>query len=68
MSKESRMKMSELVKISGVPRTAIHFYLREGLLDPPDKTGATMAYYNETHLRRLEATLCANMTGTLPLC
>jgi len=55
MSKESRMKMSELVKISGVPRTAIHFYLREGLLDPPDKTGATMAYYNETHLRRLEA-------------
>ena len=47
------MRMSELVKRSGVPRTTIHFYLRQGLLHAPTKTGRTMAYYDESHLTRL---------------
>lgn len=48
------MRINELVRQSGVPRTTIHFYLREGLLHPPIKTGRTMAYYNNSHLRRLQ--------------
>lgn len=47
------MRIKELVEKSGVSRTTIHFYLREGLLHPPRKTGRTMAYYDDSHLQRL---------------
>lgn len=47
------MRIKELVEKSGVPRTTIHFYLRQGLLHPPRKTGRTMAYYDASHLQRL---------------
>ena len=48
------MKISDLVERSGTPRSTIQYYLREGLLHPPDKTGRTMAYYDEIHLRLLK--------------
>ncbi|MDA8404359.1 MAG: MerR family transcriptional regulator [Desulfobacteraceae bacterium] len=48
------MRIKELEEKSGVPRTTIHFYLRHGLLHSPQKTGRTMAYYDETHLQRLK--------------
>ncbi|MBC2716345.1 MAG: MerR family transcriptional regulator [Desulfobacteraceae bacterium] len=48
------MRIKELVEKSGVPRTTIHFYLRQGLLHPPHKTGRTMAYYDESHLKQLK--------------
>ncbi len=48
------MKIGELEKASGLPRSSIHYYVREGLLSPPFKTGKTMAYYDEDHLKRLK--------------
>jgi len=48
------MRIKELVQKSGVPRTTIHFYLRQGLLHPPHKTGRTMAYYDNSHLEQLK--------------
>ena len=48
------MRIKELENKSGIPCTTIHFYLRHGLLHPPQKTGRTMAYYDETHLQRLK--------------
>ena len=48
-----RMRMAELVRESNVPRETIHFYLREGLLPPPEKAGRTLAYYDDAHLERL---------------
>jgi AcrR family transcriptional regulator len=55
MNQESQwLRISDLERRSGVPRRTIHFYLRGGLLHPPMKTGQTMAYYDEAHLRRLE--------------
>ena len=48
------MKIRELVEKSGLPRSTIQYYLREGLLHPPLKTGKTMAYYDESHLQRLK--------------
>jgi AcrR family transcriptional regulator len=45
--------MSELERVSGVPRTTIHFYLREKLLCPGLKTSATRALYSQRHLDRL---------------
>ena len=53
-SKDSKwIRISELEKRSGISRRTIHFYLQEGLLPPPFKTGRTMAYYDDTHLDRL---------------
>ena len=53
MSAHAYMRIKELSQKSGVPRSTIHYYLREGLLHPPTKTGRTMAYYDETHLKKL---------------
>jgi AcrR family transcriptional regulator len=47
------MRIKELSQKGGVPKSTIHYYLREGLLHPPTKTGRTMAYYDETHLKKL---------------
>lgn len=47
------MRIGELSARTGVPRTAIHYYLRKGLLHPPEKTGKTMGYYDESHVDRL---------------
>jgi AcrR family transcriptional regulator len=48
------MRINELVKEAGVPRTTVHYYLRIGLLHPPRKTGRTMAYYDDSHVQRLK--------------
>jgi len=49
------MRISELERESGVPRSRIHYYLREGILHPPHKAGKTSALYDESHLERLES-------------
>jgi AcrR family transcriptional regulator len=49
------LTMSELERASGVPRTTIHFYLREKLLCAGLKTSATRALYSQRHLDRLSA-------------
>lgn len=54
MVMKSKMKISELEEISGVPRSTIHYYIREGLVHRPDKTGRTMGYYDESHINRLK--------------
>ncbi|MFH0823353.1 MAG: TetR family transcriptional regulator [Pseudomonadota bacterium] len=54
MSDVTLMRIKDLEEKSGVPRTTIHFYLRQGLLHPPSKTGRTMAYYDESHVKRLQ--------------
>jgi len=55
MDKKNRIKIGELEKLSGMPRSTIHYYIREGILHPPHKTSRTMAYYDESHLNRLQA-------------
>lgn len=47
------MRMSELLKRSGMPLATVKYYLREGLLAPGETVGATMADYGEEHVRRL---------------
>jgi AcrR family transcriptional regulator/predicted DNA-binding transcriptional regulator AlpA len=48
------MRISDLEKATGVGRSAIHHYARNGLLTPPRKTGATMAYYDKRHIREIQ--------------
>jgi len=54
MKNTSFMKISELSELTGVPTSTIRYYLREGLLHPPVKTGKTMAYYDDGHVKQLE--------------
>lgn len=61
------MRIKELVEKSGVPRTTIHFYLRQGLLHPPAKTGRTMAYYDDSHLRQLKKIENLKGGGRVPI-
>ncbi|MEW5736739.1 MAG: MerR family transcriptional regulator [Thermodesulfobacteriota bacterium] len=44
------MKISDLAEEAGLSRHTVHYYLKEGLLPPPVKTGKTMALYSQTHL------------------
>jgi len=46
------MTITELEKASGVPRRTVHFYIRQGVLPPPDGAGGA-ARYGEEHLLRL---------------
>lgn len=61
------MKIKELVEKSGLPRSTIQYYLREGLLHPPVKTGKTMAYYDESHLHRLKQIKKLKKDARVPL-
>ncbi len=59
-------RIAELERLSDCPRRTIHFYLKEGLLHTPTKTGKTMAYYDETHLNKLTHIKKAKQQG-MPL-
>jgi AcrR family transcriptional regulator len=48
------LTISRVVERTGVPRTSIHFYLREGLLPRPQRTGANRAFYTNDHVRLLQ--------------
>jgi DNA-binding transcriptional MerR regulator len=45
--------MRDLVRESGLPRETIHFYMQQGLLPRPLKTGRNTALYTAEHLERL---------------
>ena len=48
------MKISELVKRTHVPKETIHFYIREGLLRKPRKSGVNSAEYNERYVDQIQ--------------
>lgn len=47
------MRISELAQRSGVPLATVKYYLRERLLHEGERTSATQARYDESHLARL---------------
>lgn len=47
------MRVSQLCEVSGVPLPSIKYYLREGLLPAGERTSATQAIYDESHVERL---------------
>ncbi len=47
------MKMKQLAEASGLPVSTIKFYLSKGLLPPPRKEKANVAYYDRAFLDRL---------------
>ncbi|HEU4807335.1 MAG TPA: MerR family transcriptional regulator [Homoserinimonas sp.] len=61
------MRISELVRRSGVPLATVKYYIREGLLMPGETTSATQAHYGEEHLRRLNLIRALTDVAGLPL-
>jgi DNA-binding transcriptional MerR regulator len=48
------MRMAELSRRTGVPVPTIKYYLREGLLQPGERTSPNQARYDEPHVHRLK--------------
>ncbi|MBR9980806.1 MAG: TetR family transcriptional regulator [Desulfatitalea sp.] len=49
------MKIGEVEKRTGIPRSTIHHYINCGLLHRPVKSGQTMARYDQKHIQCLAA-------------
>lgn len=49
-----QLRMRDVVRETGLPRETIHFYLAEGLLPRPKKTGRNTAFYSGEHVRRAQ--------------
>ena len=61
------MRMRDIVRETGLPRETIHFYLAEGLLPPPTKTGRNTALYSWEHVRRARLIKSIQEKHFLPL-
>lgn len=48
------MRISDLVKATGVKKETIHYYVREGLLPKPRKIGPNSAEYSDEHIERIK--------------
>jgi len=62
-----KLKISEISKQSGVPSSTIRYYVREGLLPPPEKVNKKMAYYEDACIERLKAIQCLQGKRYYPL-
>ena len=61
------MRLAELSRRSGVSRSTIKFYLREGLLPAGDPRSRNQALYGERHLERLALIRALREVARLPL-
>ena len=57
------LTISELERATGIPRSTIHFYIREGLLPQPQKTAGTRALYSDDHIALLKRIAEAKAAG-----
>ena len=53
-SSKPGLRMNELVKETGVPKSTILHYLNQGLLPEPQKTSPNMAYYDPSCIDRIQ--------------
>lgn len=63
MKEKKVMQISELARITGVPASTIRYYVREGLIPQPIRTGKTRAYYLRDHLQAIELIKKRQATG-----
>lgn len=61
-----KLRIGAVEEKTGLSRDTIHHYVREGLLHPPQKISATVAYFDRTHVQRLRA-IRALRAASLPL-
>jgi DNA-binding transcriptional MerR regulator len=61
------VKISELAKRTGVAKQTIHYYIREGVLRKPRKTGKNTADYNENYVEQIQIIKALQDDYFLPL-
>jgi DNA-binding transcriptional MerR regulator len=61
------MRLAELSRRSGVPRSTIKFYIREGMLPPGEPQARNQALYGPQHLERLALIRALREVAGLPL-
>jgi DNA-binding transcriptional MerR regulator len=61
------MKISELIKQTGVSKETIHYYMREGVLQKPHKTGKNTADYSESHVEQIRTIKALRENYYLPI-
>lgn len=66
-SGKQAFKMAELVRRTGLKRETIHFYINNGLLPKPAKTGRNVAYYDESYVDRIRQIKELQLKYFLPL-
>jgi AcrR family transcriptional regulator len=58
------LTITDLERASGVPRSTIYYYVREGLLPPAQKAAASRAIYTDRHLALLRDIDALKQKGT----
>ena len=48
-----KIPMRELTKLTTMSRATINFYIKEGILPPPEKSAKNMAYYDVDFIEKL---------------
>jgi DNA-binding transcriptional MerR regulator len=61
------VRLAELSARSGVPRSSIKYYIREGILPPGAPTGRNQARYGPEHLERLRLVAALREVAELPV-
>lgn len=61
------LKMKDLVRATGTPKSTILHYLRQGLLPPPSRTSRNMAYYDPACVERIAFIKTMQRKHRLPL-
>lgn len=61
-----RLRIGAVEERTGLTRDTIHYYVKEGLVHAPEKTGATVAWYDAKHVARLKSIRALRSAG-LPL-
>lgn len=67
MTAPARMRMRDLERATGVGRETIRFYIREGLLPEPERTGRNSAWYDARFVERLRLVRELRQKRFLPL-
>ncbi len=64
---KKRMRMKELVAVSGIPKATILFYIKEGLIPKPIVANANMHYYTPEHVNAIRVVKELQSKRYLPL-
>ena len=67
MATAARLRMRDVCARTGLARSTIHHYIREGLLPKPAKTGRNTAFYDEEFVRRARLVKALQEKTHLPL-
>ena len=67
MKEKDLMKISELSRRSKIPISTIRYYILEGIIPAPLKTGKTRAYYSGIHLKILNLIRYKQISEEKPL-